>query len=607
LPEFHQSHYSNKLSKAKLLNNNQKTIQLKIKEILKPDRFSIKYIGEVLAINNIASSGLILVNLKKDTLKSLYTIDDLLLVSSKTKRIPAPLNPYQFDYSNYMRTGGVYHQIHISKRDIIFSKKGLSTLRGRAEKIRNFIIEKLRVSPMTPDELSIVQAFILGQRKDISKQVYIEYAAAGAIHILAVSGMHVGIIYIILLLIFSPLKGLPYGLFIQSVLIVISLWGFAFLTGLSPSVIRAVTMFSFFAFASLINRKTNSINTLFLSYFLLILINPLWIFHVGFQLSYLAVFFILWILPLFNKLYNPQNFFIKKIWDILMVTIAAQLGIIPLSLYYFHQFPGLFFLTNIVVLPFLGILLGAGLIIIILAVLNTLPDWLALSYNFLIGSLNSFINWVANQDAFLIQDIHFSIALVLGSYLMIFSFVLLWKKSSFNRILNCLLSILILIGILIWEANKNSDNQLVFFHKNRTSLIGYKQNTAFVLFRNDSTLNFQDSYPIKGYRVEKNISQYSEEKLPQIFSYRGKIILRLDSLGIYPKTSKVDIVWLSFSPQVHLERMIDSLQPKLIIADGNNYISYVYRWRKTCNEKKLPFHFTGTEGAYILNFNPKFQ
>lgn len=601
LPEFQQSHYSNKITNTELLNSNQKTIQLKIKEVLKSDKYNTKYIAQVLAIKEVASSGLILVNLKKDSLKISYTIDDILVVFSGIKEILSPMNPHQFDYSNYMKTLGVYHQIRISNKDILQKFNGSPTLRGRAEKLRNFVISNLKESPLSPDELSIVQAFILGQRKDISKQVYSDYAAAGAIHILAVSGLHVGIVYFILLFLFSLLKRLPYGSLFQSILIVMCLWGFAFITGLSPSVIRAVTMFSFFAFARIINRQTNSINTLFLSYFFLILINPLWLFYVGFQLSYLAVFFILWILPIFNKLYYPRNYIIKKIWGIVTVTVAAQLGIIPLSLYYFHQFPGLFFVTNLVVLPFLGVLLGGGLLIMALAVFNILPDWLALAYNFLIKTLNSFINWIANQDAFLFQDIHFSGEKVIGSYLLIVSLVLLWKSKTYYRILYSLLSIAILIGVFIWDDYKNSENQLIVFHKNRQSLIGYKRAEELLIFRSDSTFLYKNNYPLKGYRIENNISHYSEEKLPQAFSFNDKTFLVVDSLGVFPKSSKVDIVILTFSPRVNLERLIDSLQPKLIIADGNNYKSYVSRWEKTCKEKKLPFHFTGTEGAYIIN------
>jgi competence protein ComEC len=359
-------------------------------------------------------------------------------------------------------------------------------------------------------------------------------------------------------------------------------------------------MFSFFAFATLINRQTNSINTLFLSYFTLLLINPMWLFYVGFQLSYLAVFFILWILPSFNRLYYPKNRIIKKLWGIVTVTIAAQLGIIPLSIYYFHQFPGLFFITNIVVLPFLGMLLGGGILIIVLAVFNVLPDWLVLIYNSLIKMLNTFISWVAHQDSFIFQDIHFSIEKVGVSYLLIITFILLWKKRSVQRIGFSLMSFALLICVFIWDDYINSDNQLIIFHKTRHSLIGYQYTNELRLFRSDSTFNYQNKYPIKGFRVAKNISDYSDKKLPQVFRYKQNTILVLDSLGVYPKHSEIDIVLLSLSPKVNLERMIDSLHPKQIIADGNNYRSYVNRWRKTCKEKNVLFHFTGSEGAYVI-------
>ncbi len=593
LPNFQKSYYISATSENDFF-------QLKIKEVLKPDTYNFKYLANINAVNTKNTQGLILLNYKKDSVYEL-TIDDVILVSSKLQEINTPLNPHQFDYSKYMKTLGVHNQIRITNRDILTKTKGKSTLRGNAEKARNHIISKLKKSPLTPNELSIIQALILGQRKDISKEMYKDYAAAGAIHILAVSGLHVGIVYFILLFLTSPLKLLWKGKIIQSVLIVISLWGFAFITGLSPSVVRAVTMFSFFAFAKLINRDTNSVNTLFLSYFVLLLINPMWLFHVGFQLSYLAVFFILWILPIFNKIYYPTNYFLKKAWGIFTVTIAAQIGIIPLSLFYFHQFPGLFFLTNIVVLPFLGILLGGGILIITLAVLNILPNWLATSYNYLIKLLNDFINWIAHQESFLIQDIHFSLEKVLTSYLLIIALILFWKKINFQRTAFSLLSITLFIGVFIWDDFKYSGNELAVFHKSRQALIAYKNANELTLFQSDSTFKYKNNYPIKGFRVAQNITTYSEEKLPQVFRYNQKTILILDSLGVYPKHSKIDIVLLSLSPKVNLERMIDSLQPKLVIVDGNNYTSYVKRWQKTCDIKKLPFHFTGKDGAYVFN------
>jgi len=342
---------------------------------------------------------------------------------------------------------------------------------------------------------------------------------------------------------------------------------------------------------------------MFLSYFVLLLINPIWLFHVGFQLSYLAVLFILWILPTLNRMYYSTNFFLKRVWGIITVTLAAQIGIIPLSLFYFHQFPGLFFLTNIVILPFLGILLGVGILLIVLAVFNTLPDWLAVSYNYIIKQMNGFINWVAHQESFLVQDIHFSSEKTIMSYVFIVFLVILWKQKTTKYLLYSLVSLSLLIAVFVLDNYRTSGNELIIFQKSRHTIIAYKHANRLQLFRSDTSLNYKNSYPIKGYRVASKIENYSEEKLPQLFSYQQKNILILDSLGVYPKHENIEIVLLTLSPKVNLERLIDSLQPKLIIADGNNYSSYVNRWRSTCAEKKLPFHYTGKKGAFLINSN----
>ena len=596
LPEFQNNHYY----QTDTIGLKENILQLKIKEVLKSDTYNSKYIAEIIAINNNYFNGKILLNIKRDSVEKILNIDDLLLISSKIKKIYSPLNPHQFDFSMYMKSLGIHNQIHSSYQRILNQSKGKFTLRGQASKIRNHLIKKLKESVLTPNEVAIVQALILGQKKDINKQLYTDYAAAGAIHILAVSGLHVGIIYFILIALLRPLKHLFKYELVISIIIVISLWGFAFLTGLSPSVIRAVTMFSFFAFAKAINRETNTINTLFLSYFTLLIINPLWLFYTGFQLSYLAVLSILWLLPLFNKVYCPKNYFARKIWDIFTVTLAAQTGIFPLSIYYFHQFPGLFFMTNLIILPFLGILLGVGIILIILSMFNILPDWFSLSYNFLIKFMNSCIHVIANQKLFLFQNITFSLYKVFASYLLIISIILFWNYQNRKNTLFFAVGLSILFSVSIFDNYSNSKNELIIFHKNRQSIIGNKNNFVLNLYTSDSTLNIGNSYPIKAYKVAKRITDYSEIKSPYIFKYNEKLILVLDSLGIYPDSYKIDIVLLTYNPKINLNRMLESLQPKMIIADGSNYKSYVKRWKKSCNKKNIAFHFTRTDGAYII-------
>jgi len=260
---------------------------------------------------------------------------------------------------------------------------------------------------------------LLGQRQDISKEIYNSYTKAGAIHILAVSGLHVGIILLLLNFVFKPIEYVKHGKVYKTIILVLILWSFAVIAGLSASVVRAVSMFTIVAIAMNLNRPTNVYNTLAISMFFLLLFKPTFLFDVGFQLSYLAVFAIVIIQPMLYNLWRPKYFLFKFLWGIFTVTIAAQFGIIPVSLFYFHQFPGLFFISNLVIIPFLGTILGFGIIIIGLSLLNILPEFLAAIYGNIIGLMNTFVGWVSNQESFLFKNISFNIEQVFISYLLL--------------------------------------------------------------------------------------------------------------------------------------------------------------------------------------------
>src|SRR5690606_35618766 len=277
LPQFQPNHYSQIVSENKVV-----FIQLKILQSLKPDKFNLKYFAEINAVNDEKTKGKILLNISKDSLPKTFSSDKILLVYSSISEIQKPLNPHQFDYSKYMESLGVYGQLRISEKDILKTKIGKPTLLGVAQNFRTHIVEKLQKTKLKTDERAIIQALVLGEKKDNDKNLYDEYAAAGAVHILAVSGLHVGILYFILAFLLNPLKRIKSGSYLHAIIIVLLLWGFAMLSGLSPSVTRAVTMFSFFAVAGIFGRQTNTLNTLFLSFLTLLIINPMWLFQVGF-------------------------------------------------------------------------------------------------------------------------------------------------------------------------------------------------------------------------------------------------------------------------------------------------------------------------------------
>jgi competence protein ComEC len=410
------NHYTHQLSKH---NDSLKTITFRIREVLKPGNYYDKYVIDILNIDGSKTTGKSLLNIEKDDSEIPLKVDAIYVSRTAFKNLTHPLNPNQFDYKNYLKRKYIYHQLFILNHSLLTVSSNTHTLFGIANSIRDYINSKLKPYNFESDKLAIINALLLGQRQDISEEVYSSYTNAGAIHILAVSGLHVGIILLILSFTLKPLERFKQGKLLKTILLVLILWSFALVTGLSASVTRAVTMFSIVTIALNLKRPTNIYNTLAISIFVILLFKPMFLFDVGFQLSYLAVFAIVAIDPYVYNLWRPKNWFLDKYWHTLTITVSAQFGIIPISLFYFHQFPGLFFISNLLIIPLLGIILGFGILVILLATLNILPPFVASAFGYIIGLMNSFVGWVSKQEAFLFRDIPFNMFYVLASYLLI--------------------------------------------------------------------------------------------------------------------------------------------------------------------------------------------
>lgn len=576
------------------------TITFQITERLKPGRFHEKYTAEILKLDSLEVSGKVLINITADSLEIPYRTDDIILTVSSLKRMTAPLNPYQFNYKNYLEKQGMYHQLFLESKQLIWLQSKPITLRGYADRLRSHINKKLKEHSFTKEQLALINALLLGQRQEIERTVYENYANAGAVHILAISGLHVGIILLILQFLLKPLERLRRGSAIKTISIIFLLWSFAIVAGLSASVTRAVTMFMIFAIAMNWKRPTNVYNTLAISMFIILLVKPGFLFDVGFQLSYLAVLGIVSVQPMLYKLINkPKLWPVNKLWEITTVTLAAQFGILPLSLYYFHQFPGLFFLSNLAIIPFLGIILSLGLAVIVLAVCNCLYEPLAKLFGAIISSMNSLVAWVSQQESFLIRDIPFGAPEVFASYLLLVSTIIFLKKMNTNTLVSLLVGLVIFQSVFIWRNYSTQPHEFIVFHKSRHSLIGENINGSVHFYDNLDSL--QKERIVKDYMVGSYAKTMTEDSIKPIFDVNGKTILIVDSLGVYKvRSHKPDIIVLRNSPKINLNRLIDFLNPSQIVADGSNYKSYVARWEATCSKRKLPFHSTNKKGAFIF-------
>ncbi|NER14788.1 DUF4131 domain-containing protein [Leptobacterium flavescens] len=593
-----KNHYSHFLEKDR-----EAGLELKIRKVWKPTAFYDRYEADVLQMNYKKLRGKILMNIpRKDSLAELIPGQHF-YTSAALYSIRPPLNPHQFNYSKFLEKKNIYHQIYPKPDYLLEIEKTSAGIYGWTARLRKKIKASLKGHGMQGEELAIVNALLLGQRRDISDELYNNYTRAGAIHILAVSGLHIGII---LLLLHSLLKPLEYlgkrGRLIKMILILGILWAFAILSGLSSSVLRAVGMFSFISFGLYRKRQINNYLLLTGSLFFLLCVNPLFLFDIGFQLSYTAVFSILWIQPLIFRLWVPQHGLTRYFWRLFSASMAAQLGVLPLSLFYFHQFPALFFVSNLIIIPFLGFILGLGITIICLALTDVLPSLIMDFYTRLIALMNRIIAWVADKETFLFEDIYFDTLYLVLFYFLIPATVYFQEKRRYRSAIGALvITALLFSGREFYLRNYHGQKEkFIVFHQNRKALLAKQKASNLVLFGKANKTSYEERL-IRNYSREERLSVTQDRNSQRLFKLNNISILVVDSLGIYQFTEhKADYVILCDSPKIHLERLIKLHQPKKIIADGSNYKSYVERWMASCRKEKIPFHYTGEKGVFII-------
>ncbi len=593
-PENTKNHYIH------FLNEKPQKIVLEITDILKSSKKYHKAYAEVLLINNQHSKGKILINIPKN---DSIIIGQQFLVNSLLSDIPSPKNPHQFDYKKYLQENGIYHQLFLKNKTYKIQnihKNLFYYLAQWRQKMTSFLSK----NGMKDENLSIVKALLLGERQSISKELRQSYSNAGVIHILAISGLHIGIIWIILSFLFKPLRNFKYGKTLSVLLIITFLWIYAIFVGMSASVVRAVTMFTIISIGKSLNYPIKTVYSLTFSLFLLLLIYPLFLFSIGFQMSYLAVFGIIWIQPKLVSLWQPNFKLINYFWQLTTVSVAAQIGVLPLSLYYFHQFPSLFFISNWIIIPFLGIILSIGFLMIVLIALNICPPFFVKGYDFIIDTMNFFVKTIAEQEAFLFQNISLSKLSVLFLYATIITFFYWTEKKHFYRFIPFLIGIICLQGLFLFENQRNTNKkQWIVFQQYNNNVNAIRNSNTLTCYTADS---IRSHSTIQNYALGEHISKITYKKPFKYFGFYNHKILIADSLGCYQyKNIQPTIILLQNSPKIHLERLILKWKPQLIIADNSNYPFFINRWQTTCRKENTPFHDISQKGAFILNLNTK--
>ena len=596
LPENSPAHYSNIIEST-----TPGHLQIRVEEAMRENRFSRKYLAEVIAINHRPAAGRVLLYLSIEDSTRLQPGQQL-LTAELPKPLSPPLNPGQFHYQSYLQSRGIYGQIKLSPNSFFPVRAEQDTFQGRFWKYRQNLLQKLEATGLSAGPLSIARALLLGDRNEVAPELYGNYRKAGALHLLAVSGLHVGILAAFIFGLLTPLLRLPHGKEMRLAMGILLLWGYAFLAGFSPSVVRAVILFTVVAYSVFRERPGQTLHFLALAWiFMLVVLNPLWLQHVGFLLSFAAVSgIVVFFPPLYSFWYwkRTPGAYLGKL---LAVSLAAQMGTLPLTLYYFHQFPGLFLLSNLFLLPAIGFILALGFICLGLQSFNLLPPFLVAVYDWILRLMNRAVEWVGSKKGFHFDALPWDGVQMMGCGLALILMGMYLK----NRCRTCLPGIgACLLAVQVWGLyqwmHSGEIHAVVIPHRVGQTGVWVRQGRLMMVFSEDSSAFFPQ---VQDARILWRLDEVDYRGLHNYIQIGSKRLRVLDSTGLYsPVEAAPDILLLNGSPKVHLDRLLEAWMPEKVIADGSNYYSLLPRWKASCERYGIPFHATVSQGAYIQEF-----
>jgi competence protein ComEC len=433
----------------------------------------------------------------------------ILLVNKAPEVIPGAKNPNEFDYKSFLARKGIFHRQFIGKEVQIVQSGQSSDFRYFLDHLRQKMVLMLEAKIPDPDSRQVALALLLGQKQNLDPEIRKAYSETGVMHILAVSGLHVGIIYAIFLFLMKVVRLKKHQTKYYLIAVIGIIWLYAFLTGLSPSVLRAATMFSLITLGQMRERKPSIYNVLAFSAMLLITVNPDVIFDVGFQLSYLAVTGIVLIQPLIVNWWLPSTKVGEYFWQMTSVSIAAQLVTFPLSVYYFHVFPTYFLVANLFVIPISFLIMQVGVPLMILGWIPFLGEAL--------GWILSWLVWSQNQVTLIIHQFPLGtinrLTIGFSGMVLIWALLLIWANWEFGDKKNLTWTAFFLIFFWSVSSVKNElskpEEELIIYQGKKGNMFDFSSNGKLYSW-NQGLEPEEISFVVGPNRIANQWSQFPE-------------------------------------------------------------------------------------------------
>ena len=559
---------------------------LLVQDKLKDNAYSHRYFATIYSKDEKIGKVLLYHNLNENP----YEVGDVLYDKLSIQSVPKARTPFSFDYNNYLSYQSIFGQAYLSEacEKTSVHKNFMFYL----NQLRKTLLDSYSPFYNDIDDQALVAGLLFGQKQDLSKDIENAYRNTGVMHVLAVSGMHVMIIFFTLK---EFLQLLIRRKSIQFSIITLFLIVFAFLSGLSGSVVRAVFMCIFFLLGQLLRRDSNTRHTLVVSMLVILWYAPNFLFDVGFQLSYLAVFSIVFIYPIIKPYFTFKNKILRYIGETLGVSVAAQLGVCFLSVFYFEQFPLWFLLGNLVAIPITSFVIITLLIQMPLNfVFPLLSQIIGYMNHFLLSVCNKMLLYLNSFESIVIDQLHISATqLIVGtSVLFLIVGYIQYKKVQYVYALFVLLIGFNMFRIFNFHST-DDDGRYFIAQSTELYIVDYFKNHMKVYSTGDLS---EEVLAMKKKWYVKTFDTLSIKHYAQL----DQSILIIDSLIYDYSGVKADVVVLKDNPKINLERVIETTSCKQVIFHPSNKQWRRRLWKDFLDKKNIPYHDMREKGYICL-------
>jgi competence protein ComEC len=557
--------------------------------------------------------GSLLLYFKKDSLPPALHYGSQILFTKTPEIIAHTGNPGAFNYAQYCAFKGIYHQVYLEQSTYTIAEKTqINPVKKVLYDTRKKMLDIIRKNVPGKKQAGLAEALLIGYKDELDKHLLQSYINTGVVHVIAVSGLHLGLIYGVLVLLCMPLRK-RWAQWATPVIMITGIWLFTVLAGATPSVLRSAIMFSCLVISNLLTKRSSIYNSLAASAFLLLCYDPWLCWDIGFQLSYAAVLsIVLFMKPVYHCVLL-RNKYLDGGWKLIAVTIAAQILTIPVSMYHFHQFPNLFLLTNLLAVPLSGIILIGELVLCAVSFIPVAAKVTGWLLYWLIYLLNSFIETI-NQLPFNTTD---SIQLSMPQVILLYGCIgglaawILQKKKTGLLIGLSMFWLFLLIHVQArWQSAQQQ--KLIVYNVPQHQAIDFI-NGQYCVFRSDSLLlkdtsllNFHIKPSRIAHRITPTDSLGNLFQASSLFRFGNTSLLLIDRAMPFQKPAAsmpVDLIVLSRNPRVSIKELVSLFTCRTIIIDGSNSRWKTSSWKRDCHKLGIACHAVTEQGAFVLTLH----